>query len=1043
MVEARSRVGGRLKGEILELGLDYPTTLPESSSLLQSTRKQQQQQRGKTRHKAKVGGGNGITNINSRSNNNNAGGDPNPDQSSNANNIATTRQHPIDVGGALIHGIENNPIHQITSRMGVPVHPVSSYCLLMDENGWPFDPKLDERTNNFFNECLDVAFALAEKDRNSKDSFGNLFEKVCREKSGNANRNGTASSSNDISNKNNNSVKKNGTKNIKSNKNNNWETPLLKWHRSNLELPSGASFYNLGHTWNQDEPFGFDGVHAAVEPSWKLVMERLAEGLNILGNSPVTDIRVVLPNGTTPLELKEETAAAIIVENKLPPPLMEDAIAAGNDRVKNDGNDNGNGNDNDDISNSKDDANETKRSLEPAITDQGKKNVIKVKQQKQQQKQPGSLVKGRTPKKTKNFFDSNVATRRVSRRQRNIDANVRRSSRSTKGVITRLEFDHEWDQNQARKRAKKSNANANTNANDTDSKQAVAAKNGESVQTGKAEEKIVDYEPSSMVQVTLRDGTVLEADALVCTLPLGVLKLPQNDPCHVRFVPSLGPIKNEAIQNLGCGLLNKCAISFPNVFWQDSDFLGQAESDYSYLVLNATKYTQKPILIFMYGGDFAKDVEGWTDQKIVEDCLEVLKKICGGAREFPAPVDYCITRWGKEEYARMAFTCIPPGVDGAATLRAIGQPIHDPILPEKPLIMFAGEHSTPYHPSTMHGAFLSGIREAYRFDLFMEPVLNNHIQFDDQIHVYKHTFATKRVYKKNPIVRRRNANAAAPVPAESKEGASSSLESMKNVINTTLSRSNNNMHSRRRRFGGMTLRSRPDTASLTAETTSVAGTSPRKSRKSMGAKSSTTLEIVTSAATRRSQRSLGSLRKSIQSVASPGSRWKNKNDDGDALLDEHGRAEKLKSERKKRADQQEDRTLLRALESYGRDCHSFLRSHILPVYGSTRKRSAKQISEKWRRLESLSGSVLSSNKSKNKNTKNDKQQKKGATHAHADLVQSWLAKNVVRDNWNTHFARIAADAATEAGSSKTAPESTATLRRSHRGAKRKIFFDGE
>mmetsp|Transcript_17499 Transcript_17499/g.35934 ORF Transcript_17499/g.35934 Transcript_17499/m.35934 type:complete len:391 (+) Transcript_17499:1-1173(+) len=390
----------------------------------------------------------------------------------------------------------------------------------------------------------------------------------------------------------------------------------------------------------------------------------------------------------------------------------------------------------------------------------------------------------------------------------------------------------------------------------------------------------------------------------------------------------------------------------------------------------------------------------------------------------------------------MAFTCIPPGVDGPATLRAIGQPIYDPILPEKPLIMFAGEHSTPYHPSTMHGAFLSGIREAYRFDLFMEPVLNNHIQFDDQIHVYKHTFATKRVYKKKPIVKRRNSNVATSVSAESKERPSSSLDSMKNAITTTSSRSNDNTHSRRRGFGGMTLRSRPDPTSPTAETTSIAGTIPRKSRKSTGAKSSTTLEIA-AAATRRSQRSLGSVRKSIQSMASPGNRWKNKSDDGDALLDEHGRAEKLKSERKKRADQQEDRTLLRALESYGRNCHSLLRSHILPVYGSTRKRSAKQISEKWRRLESLPGSVLSSNKSKNKNTKNDKQEKKGTPDAHADLVQSWLAKNVVRDNWNAHFARIVADAATEAGSSRTAPESTATLRRSHRGTKRKIFFDGE
>eukprot|EP00536_Pseudo-nitzschia_multiseries_P000396 jgi/Psemu1/249469/estExt_Genewise1Plus.C_50128 len=781
VVEARSRVGGRLKGETLELGADYPTTLPKTSS-----------------------------------------------SSSASASTSTKKQERVDVGGALIHGIENNPIYQITSQMGVPIHPVSSYCLLMDENGWPFDPKLDERTSNFFNECLDVTFALAEKDRGSKDSFGSLFEKVCRAKSNNT----TATTTNN---------------------NNNWETPLLKWHRANLELPSGASFYNLGHTWNEDEPYGFDGVHAAVEPSWNLVMEQLAEGLDVIGNSPV-------------------------------------------------------------------------------------------------------------------------------------------------------------------------------------------------------EEEKVHYEPSSTVQITLRDGTVLEADALVCTLPLGVLKLPQNDPCHVHFLPSLDPKKKEAIQNLGCGLLNKCAISFENVFWQDSDFLGLAHSHYSYLVLNATKYTQKPILIFMYGGDFAKDVEDWTDQEIVQDCLEVLKKICVGSREIPAPVDYCITRWGKEEFSRMAFTCIPPGVDGAAALRAIGQPICDPIVPQKPMIMFAGEHTTPYHPSTMHGAFLSGIREAYRFDLFMEPVLNNQMKFDDQIHVYKHSFPMKRVYKKSPAAKKRKSKAAstaASAAAESKEGVSSSLgltdptdaataDAADADAVTTFPHSNNNMHSRRRGLSGMTLRSRQEAISTKTENTAAATTVSRKSRQSVGTLDSTTPEIP-KAATRRSQRSLGSVRKSIQNMATSKSRSKKRTDDDHSLLDEHKLAEKLKSEKKKKVDQQEDRTLLRALESYGGDCYSLLQSHVLPVFGSTRKRSAKQIIEKWRHWESLPASVLSSTASKGTST--GRQQMKGSPQI--NLVESWRAKYIVRDDWDTHFARIAADAATEAASSEAAPDESGTVRRSHRGAKPTIFFGCE
>jgi hypothetical protein len=51
---------------------------------------------------------------------------------------------------------------------------------------------------------------------------------------------------------------------------------------------------------------------------------------------------------------------------------------------------------------------------------------------------------------------------------------------------------------------------------------------------------------------------------------------------------------------------------------------------------------------------------------------------------------------------------VSPGADGQQQLSAMGDAIRDPIRHEKPLIMFAGEHTTPFHPSTMHGAFLSG-----------------------------------------------------------------------------------------------------------------------------------------------------------------------------------------------------------------------------------------------------------------------------------------------------------------------------------------------
>ena len=973
VVEARSRVGGRLKGEVLEMGNEYPSTIPIpiSSSSSSSSSKRADKNRIKKVHS------------------NNSGGD-----------VIMTRQHAVDVGGALIHGIDDNPMYDITSQMGVPVHPVSSYCLLMDENGWPFDPKEDEKMDNFFNECLDVTFARAEQDRDSKESFGSLFENVCREKSGSSNNNsngnnGTASS-----------PSKNGNNNGNNNSihNNNWENPLLKWHRANLELPTGASFYDLGNTWNEDEPFGFDGAHAAVECSWKLIMERLADGLEILNNSPVIDIRVVLPNGTTPLEILER-ATNIDVDDDGDD--NDNLTAAATTITTNDSdNDNDTTTDNiddNDIRSGTELAEDEKRNSTEDIT---QLNEIELSESPDEPAPDPPLPSARRRRPTivkimkepTKPINSVPETRRFSRRVRDLDVDVRRSSRSTKGVMgEKLEFGHDnsisYDYPSIAKKRRKRQRKMNRN-DDANTQSGITNENEEEEQIEEAE--IIEEDPSSTVQVTLQNGVVLEADALVCTLPLGVLKLPHNEPGHVRFVPSLSPTKKNAIQELGCGLLNKCAISFPTAFWQDSDFLGKAEMEYSYLVLNAMKYTQKPILIFMYGGDFALDVEDWTDKEIISDCLDVLKKICG--REIPAPVDYCITRWGQEQYSRMAFTYIPPGVDGKKALGSISQPVHDPVLEEKPLIMFAGEHTTPYHPSTMHGAFLSGIREAYRFDLFMEPLLNDYMQFEDSVHVYQHTFPTKRVYKKNTTKSPKK---------NSSGGTSDHLRTLPH---------SNKKQPRRGGYGGMTLRKKPNadatstsTSATVATPTNIITTTNNQKTTSTGGSGRKTPDVLT--ATRRSQRSLGSVRKAIN-MSSPTSRAKKSSGDNDNDLNESLIAEQIKLENKKNTNQQEDRTLVRALESYGQN-YNLLQSKVLPVYGSTRKRSTKQICDRWQRLVSSS-----SNK-------------------RLDLVSSWQTKRVVTDNWDTHMARIAADVA----SSSDTTNNESSVRRSHRDVKPKSLVD--
>ena len=77
-----------------------------------------------------------------------------------------------------------------------------------------------------------------------------------------------------------------------------------------------------------------------------------------------------------------------------------------------------------------------------------------------------------------------------------------------------------------------------------------------------AKTTVVRYGAADGCDVTTEDRQSFRADAVICTLPLGVLKAQT-----VRFDPPLPARKTGAIQRLGFGLLNKVALLFPYAFW--------------------------------------------------------------------------------------------------------------------------------------------------------------------------------------------------------------------------------------------------------------------------------------------------------------------------------------------------------------------------------------------------------------------------------------------------------------------------------------------
>lgn len=69
-----------------------------------------------------------------------------------------------------------------------------------------------------------------------------------------------------------------------------------------------------------------------------------------------------------------------------------------------------------------------------------------------------------------------------------------------------------------------------------------------------------------MIAVNTRSTTqtfIYKCDAVLCTLPLGVLK---QQPPAVQFVPPLPEWKTSAIQRMGFGNLNKVSFGYDYIF---------------------------------------------------------------------------------------------------------------------------------------------------------------------------------------------------------------------------------------------------------------------------------------------------------------------------------------------------------------------------------------------------------------------------------------------------------------------------------------------
>ncbi|KAL8765991.1 MAG: hypothetical protein Q9209_007080 [Squamulea sp. 1 TL-2023] len=239
----------------------------------------------------------------------------------------------------------------------------------------------------------------------------------------------------------------------------------------------------------------------------------------------------------------------------------------------------------------------------------------------------------------------------------------------------------------------------------------------------------IAYDPDGRHGGTARiqcdDGEDIDADRIVLTTPLGILKEEE-----LTFDPPLPKWKSETINRLGFGTLNKVVLVYDQAFWdieqdmfgllRESDFPGSLDQeDYVksrgkfYLFWNCIKTSGRPVLIALIAGEAAVHAESTSDTDLVVGVTKELRRVFKDSK-VPMPSETIVTRWGNDRFARGTYSYVGP-TSLAGDYDVMARPVGN--------LHFAGEATCGTHPATVHGAYISGLRAAAEIiEAYLGPI---------------------------------------------------------------------------------------------------------------------------------------------------------------------------------------------------------------------------------------------------------------------------------------------------------------------------------
>ena len=204
------------------------------------------------------------------------------------------------------------------------------------------------------------------------------------------------------------------------------------------------------------------------------------------------------------------------------------------------------------------------------------------------------------------------------------------------------------------------------------------------------------------VEVVTSAGDTWTGSHVVVTVPLGVLKAGA-----IAFSPPLPDEKLAAINRLDMGNVERVVLRYDEQWWDAGDLIFVSETPdgrFPFLV-DFTADTGVPTLVAFYGGRYSRELQHTkSDAEIVADVVSLLEEVYG--RPSPTPLRHEVTHWTTNPYSLGSYAYIPVGASNN-DFEVLAEPVGTRLL-------FAGEATAFTHHQTVHGAMLTGLREAKR-----------------------------------------------------------------------------------------------------------------------------------------------------------------------------------------------------------------------------------------------------------------------------------------------------------------------------------------